>query len=205
MTSTHEPADTPPLEYWLQDLARREAFMKPEHTMRGFFFNGTLAYIRALGDEALARRCLEASGEERFVDFFNYPFQRMCPVLRTALPPLAERFGGAGALREIGRRASQDFLASAAGRALLLLTQNRPRSLMSSLSAAFQLSVSFGRTELVWEGPTQGRLVQEQALLPPPFHEGAVRRLLEATTAQELHVSARDTGPLCVTCDFRWA
>jgi uncharacterized protein (TIGR02265 family) len=205
MVSADEPGDTPPLEFWLQDLARREAFMKPEHTMRGFFFNGMLENIRVLGDEELARRCQEASGEERFVDFFNYPFQRMSPILRTALPGLAERLGGAGALWEIGRRASQDFLASAAGRALLLLTQHRPRALLGSLSAAFRVSVSFSRMQLVWEGPTRGHLLLDQSFLPPPFHEGMLHCLLEASSARDIHVSARDTGPLLVTCDFRWA
>ncbi len=73
MDSGESEGGTKPLEFWLQDLERRVAFAKPEYTVRGMFFRGMLESFRAMGDEALVRRCLEACDEERFVDLFNYP------------------------------------------------------------------------------------------------------------------------------------
>ncbi|WP_157823928.1 TIGR02265 family protein [Melittangium boletus] len=196
---------TQPLEFWLQDLERRRALMKPEHTMRGFFFNGLMENIRTLGDEALARRCLEACGEERFVDFFNYSVQLLPPILRTSLPLLAERHGGGeNALRQVGRRASSDFMASVAGKAMLMLAQNRPRPLINSIPSAFRVGMSFSHAELTWMGPTRGRLQMDISYMPPPFHEGMVRYMLEATSAQGIQVTARATGELLITCDFSW-
>lgn len=198
-------SDEQPLEFWLQDLERRRAFVKPEHTMRGFFYKGMLENIRALGDEALVKRCLEACGQEHFVDFFSYSVEPLFPILFTALPTLAERHGGAeGALRQIGRQSSIDFLASVAGKAMLLLAQGRPRPLLSSLPAAFRVAMSYGAGKVEWLGPTRGRLSVECSFVPPPFQEGMVWQMLEAGRAQDIHVSARSTGELDIVCDFSW-
>ncbi|HEX8438078.1 TIGR02265 family protein [Archangium sp.] len=194
-----------PLEFWLQDLERRRAFVKPEHTMRGFFYKGMLGNIRTLGDEALVKRCLEACSEESFVDFFSYSVQPLFLILLTALPTLAERHGGAeAALRQIGRQASIDFLESVAGKAMVLLAGSNPRMLINNVPAAFNVAMSYGTARLEWTGQTRGRLLTEYSFVPPPFHEGMVQRLLEAGRAQDIHVSAHATGALNVVCEFSW-
>jgi uncharacterized protein (TIGR02265 family) len=193
------------LEYWLGDLERRHALAKPEHSMRGFFFKGMLGSIRALGDEALVQRCLRACGQEHFTDFFSYSVQQLFPLLATALPTLAERQGGAEeALRQIGRQASRDFLESISGKAMLLLAQGRPKPLIASLPAAFRVALNFGNTRLVWTGPTRGTLSMDPSYMPPPFHEGMVRQMLESVRARSSHVAARVTGELSILCEFSW-
>jgi uncharacterized protein (TIGR02265 family) len=194
-----------PLEYWIRELERRRTFATPEHTMRGFFFKGLLESLRTLGDEALVRRCLEACGQERFVDFFNYPVQLLFPLMFTALPTLAERYGGAeGALRYIGRQASLDFLGSVSGKALLMLAQGSPKLLINSLPTAFRIAMSHGNARVEWTGPTQGRLTMLHSFVPPPVNEGTVRQMLEAVRAQRIHVVAHPVGDLDVVCDFSW-
>ncbi|MFL5351112.1 TIGR02265 family protein [Archangium sp.] len=194
-----------PLEFWLQDLERRNNLVKPEHTMRGFFFKGVLENLRTLGDEALVKRCVEASGQEHFVDFFSYPVHLMFPILSTALPSLATRYGGAEtALRQLGRRASTDFLESVAGKALLLLAQGRPKTLINSLPGAFTVAMSHGRGTVQWTGPQQGRLRATVSSVPPPFHEGMVQQVLEAVRARDIQVAGHDAGGLDVECDFSW-
>jgi uncharacterized protein (TIGR02265 family) len=194
-----------PLEFWLKELERRQGLVKPEHTLRGFFFKGVLENLRALGDEALARRCVEACGQEHFTDFFRYPVQLMFPILFTALPALATRYGGAeNALRQMGRRASIDFLESVAGRALLLLTQGRPQTWINSLPGAFTVAMSHGRGRVEWTGPQQGRLHASVSSMPAPFHEGMVLQMLEAVRARDIQVAAHDAGGLDVVCDFSW-
>ncbi|HEX8820387.1 MAG TPA: TIGR02265 family protein [Archangium sp.] len=194
-----------PLEFWLQDLERRRTFVKPEHTMRGFFFKGMLENLRTLGDEALVRRCQEACGQERFVDFFSYSVQLLFPILFTALPTLAERHGGAeAALQQIGRQAAIDFLESVTGKAMLKLTQGRPQPLLSIMPTAFRIAVNHGSSRLEWTGPTRGWIRMEGSFMPIPFHEGLVRQMLETARAQGIQVVTHSTGELEVVCDFSW-
>jgi uncharacterized protein (TIGR02265 family) len=193
-----------PLEFWLEELARYRTFVKPEHTIRGFFFKGFLESLRTLGDEALVSRCLEACGQERFVDFFSYPTDLMFPMLFTALPTLAERQGGAeAALRQMGRQASTDFLESVAGRAMLLLAQS-PKPLISSLPAAFRVAMSYGSSQVEWLGPRKGRLRARGGFMPTPFHEGLVLKMLEAAGARGSQATARSEGALDIVCEFSW-
>ncbi|HEX8438076.1 TIGR02265 family protein [Archangium sp.] len=199
-------SDEQSLEFWLQDLERRQALAKPEHIMRGFFFKGMLKRVRiSSGDETLERRCLEACGQEHFVDFFSYSVQLLFSILFTALPTLTERHGGAeAALRQLGQQSSLDFLESVTGKAMMLLAQGRPRLLLSSMPTAFRVAMSHGGGKVEWLEPTRGRLTAECSFVPPPFHEGLVQQMLEAGQAQDLHVSARSTGALDVVCDFSW-
>lgn len=194
-----------PLEFWLKDLERRQSLVKPEHLMRGFFLKGMLENIRALGDDALVRRCVEACGQEHFLDFFNYPVQLVFPILSTALPELASRHGGAETvLRKMGRRGSLDFLESVAGKALLMLTQGRIQTLINSLPGAFTVAMSHGRGTVEWTGPQQGRLRATVSSVPPPFHEGMVQQVLETVRAQGIQVAAHDAGGLDIVCEFSW-
>ncbi len=193
------------LEFLLEDLARRRTFVKPEHTIRGFFFKGVLEKFRTLGDEALVRRCLEVCGQEQFVDFFSYSTDLMCLMMITALPTLAERHGGAeAALRQLGAQSSIDFLASAAGKAMMLLAQGRPRPLISSLPAALRVAMSYGSAQVEWLGPRKGRLSTQGGFMPPPFHEGLVLKLLETAGARGSQATARSTGDLDMVCEFSW-
>ena len=193
-------------EFWLADLARRRSFVKPEeHTIRGFFFKGVLENLRKLGDEALVRRCLEACGQERFVDFFSYSMDLMFPILLTALPVLAERQGGAeAALRQMGRQSSIDFLSSVAGRAMLLLAHGSPKPLFTSLPAAFRVGMSYGSSQVEWLGPRQGRLLAQGGFMPPPFIEGMVLQMLETAGARRCQATASPVGELDILCEFSW-
>jgi uncharacterized protein (TIGR02265 family) len=194
-----------PLEYWLQDLERRRAFVKPEHSVRGMFFRGMLESFRALGDEALVRRCLQACGQERFQDFSHYSAEIQFQIILTALPVLAQHHGSAeAALREIGRWGVVDFLGSVPGRAMRMLSQGRPRPLIDHLPAAYRVAVNFGSSEVVWTGERQGSFLVRSTILPPPFHVGVLEGLFEAARTSGSHVSGRATGALDVSCDFSW-
>jgi uncharacterized protein (TIGR02265 family) len=194
-----------PLEYWLEDLERRRAFVKPGHTVRGMFFRGMLESFRALGQEALVRRCLQACGQERFLDFSTYPAEMQFQIILTALPVLAQHHGSAeAALHELGRWGVVDFLGSTPGKAMLMLTQGRPRPLIEHLPAAYRVAVNFGESQVLWTGAQQGTFLVTFTILPPPFHVGLLAGLFEAVRTPGLHVSGRATGALDVACDFSW-
>src|SRR5687767_8886964 len=58
---------------WQHDCGTRMSQCTPQDTAGGMFLNGMLKSIRLLAGEAVAKRCLEATGHERLVDVFNYP------------------------------------------------------------------------------------------------------------------------------------
>ncbi len=193
------------LEFWVKEFERRMALATPAETVRGLLFKGTLESIRSLGDESLVQRCLAACGQERLLDFFSYPIRLRLQVILTALPTLAERYGGCeGALRQLGRRATSDFLKSNAGERILLMAQGSPKQLISRLPAAYRLATSFGAHEVEWTGLKSGRIRFQHEFMPPPFHEGVVQMGLETVGAQAVQVRGQQTGALDTECTFSW-
>ncbi|HYO58627.1 TIGR02265 family protein [Archangium sp.] len=190
---------------WEQELERRMYLMTSEDTIRGMLFNGTLEVLRSVGDGSLVKRCIEESGEARFLDFFSYPARMHCQMVTTALPMLAEQYGGSEeALRQLGRLVANRFMQVGAGKVMLSLTPRNPRQLVYALPMAYRMAVSFGEYEVRWMGPRSGRFVLKRDFMPHPFHEGVVETSLELWGAREVWVSGRPTGGLDSECDFCW-
>ncbi|HEX8438510.1 TIGR02265 family protein [Archangium sp.] len=192
-------------EYWEQDFARRMALAKPTDTSRGVFCNGFLRMMRELGGEAMEKRCLEASGEEKFVDFFFYPITIQLRMLTTGMRLLAEQHGDVEeALRRLGRQAVTDLAASAAGRAVSLMGTGDMRSLLEGLRAAYRVSANYGEHELEWTGPTSARLTLKRIFMPYPFHEGLVLARLESRNVRHLRVRGRQLTTLDSEYEISW-
>lgn len=190
---------------WEQELERRMCLATSEDTIRGMLFNGTLEVLQALGAESVVKRCVEESGETQFLDFFSYPVQKHCQMVTTALPVLAEEYGGSEeGLRQLGRKVADRFLRVGAGKVMLSLSQRSPRQLLYTLPTAYRLAVSFGQYELRWTGPQSGRFTLQRDFMPHPFHEGVMRTSLELWGARSVKVSGRQTGGLDSECDFCW-
>lgn len=191
---------------WHQDWQQRLSQAEPSDTARGLFFNGVLDAVRTLGGEELVRRCVEACGQERFLDFFNYPISMQLRIISAAMQTLEKRYGCAeAALRQLGRRSALDFLESAAGKMMMRLASSTPKQLLASLPSAYRVSLSYGQHSIVWTGPTSGRLVMKREFMPHPVHAGVVATLLEAGGAREVKVKSHQTGPLDCECEFSWS
>jgi uncharacterized protein (TIGR02265 family) len=190
---------------WQRDFQWRLSQARPEDTARGLFFNGTLEAIRSLGGEAVVAECLAVSGQERFVDFFSYPMRVHLLIVATALRELRLDPEGTGAtLRQLGRRAGLDFLASAAGRVMMVLSKRDRRALLSSLPSAYGVSVSFGEQSVVWTGPRSGRFVLKRDFMPVFFHEGVLEAVLERSGARGVEVRGGWMDGLDSECEFSW-
>jgi uncharacterized protein (TIGR02265 family) len=186
-------------------LERRTGLTTSEDTIRGMLFNGTLEALRSVDDGALARRCLEESGEARFLDFFNYPARLHGRMVATALPVLAEEYGSAEeALRQLGRLVANRFMRVGAGKVMLSLSPSNPRQLVYALPMAYRMAVSFGEYEVRWTGPRSGRFILKRDFMPHLFHEGVVEASLELWGARGVRVSGRPMGGLDSECDFCW-
>jgi uncharacterized protein (TIGR02265 family) len=193
------------IEYWQQDFALRMALAEPNDTARGVFCNGLLRLMREFGGEAMVKRCLEASGEQQFVDFFYYSITRYLRMLSTGMRLLADRHGDIeAALRWLGRQAVADLGASAAGRAVGLMATGDMRSQLEGLCAAYRVSVNYGEHELAWTGPTSARFTVRRTFLPYQFHEGVLLARLESKNIRRLKIRGRQVRTLDCEYDISW-
>jgi uncharacterized protein (TIGR02265 family) len=173
-----------------EDLEQRLALATPSDTVRGTFFLGALEAVRALEGEEGVRQCVEAGGEPRFVEFFNYPVEAWLKVSETAARVLEPRCGSwAEAQRRLGRRATADLLKSAAGKALLLLSKGEPWRLLTNMPSAYRTAVNFGERTVTLEGPTRGRVMMRRDFMPCAWHEGVLLAALETMKARDVRVS----------------
>ncbi|HEX8433983.1 TIGR02265 family protein [Archangium sp.] len=188
-----------------QELERRLALATPGDAVRGLFFNSMFELVRTLGDEAAVERCLEASGERRFFDFFNYPVSALLRVTYTAGSELSARYGDFdGALRQMGHLAMTDFFGSVMGRTLRHLSGQDVRTLVSSIQAIYRMTMSYGERRVEWESPRKGRLILQRNFMPFAYHEGGLRTTLDLMGARSVRVVGRATGPLDSEYEFSW-
>lgn len=192
-------------EEWEKELARRLQPAQPDDTVRGLFSNGILDAVRSLAGDEAARSCLEASGQAKFVDFFNYPIRAHLRLVYTGARFLAPRYGSIEeALRQLGRRSTSDFLNSAAGKTMKLLARGDPKRLLDTLPSAYRVSLTFGTQTIEWKGPTSGRYILERDFIPVPCHEGVMMALIETTHVPNVKVQGRQLGLLDSEYDFSW-
>ncbi|HSP77929.1 MAG TPA: TIGR02265 family protein [Myxococcaceae bacterium] len=186
-------------------MEARLGLATPQDTVRGLFFLSMLEVVRALTDEATVERCLEATGEREFLEFFNYPASLLIRLTFTAGHELSARHGSFDeALRHLGRQAMADFFASAMGRSLLNLPGQDIRHLVSSMQTMYRMTMSYGERQVVWEGPTRGRLLLTRNFIPAPYHEGGLRTTLDKMGAPHVRVTGTQTALLDSEYEFSW-
>lgn len=189
-----------------RQLRHRMAMASPTDTARGMFFNGVLEVARALGGSETADRCQHVVGDKRFVDFINYPvlelLQLSLEVMRQAGPHAG---GGAGVLRRLGTQAAKDFLASAPGKTMLMLTGQSPRRALNQLPASYRTVVSYGERRVVWSvSEGTGILVVQRDFMPPAYTKGLLQGVVEAAGGRTVNVSGRPTGMLDSEYEISW-
>jgi uncharacterized protein (TIGR02265 family) len=188
-----------------EDLAQRLAMASPTDTIRGMFLRATLDAVRVLGDEEAVRRCQRAGGEEKLVDFFIYPVSAKLRMVFSAARMLEARYGGfSEALRQLGFKAAECFLASAAGLMLQLLARGDVKRLLVNLPSAYRASVSFGARSVTWTGPTCGQLTMRHEFMPYPFHEGLLLGVLGKANVRGARVRGYQLSTLESDYDVSW-
>jgi uncharacterized protein (TIGR02265 family) len=151
------------------------------------------------------KRCLEAVGEQRFVEFFSYPVVAHLRLVRMGAELLAPRCGSMEeALRQLGRRAAGDFFKSPAGRATRLLAGDSPRLLMNAIPEAYRVALSTGERRVTWLGSAHGRLWLQRDFVPNAYQEGIVLGVLEVASAKAPWAQAREVGELETEVEFGW-
>lgn len=188
-----------------QDLERRVLLATPEYTTRGMLFLGTLTGVRELGGEDMVKRCLEASGETDFVEFFNYPTRALLQMLGSAARLLGPRFGGyAEVLRLLAKKSVELYMASVVGRSAQLVSATDPMRLVRTLEELYKVNLVYSASTVVWKGPKRGVLTVHRTFTPLVYHEAGAVTLGSMLGLKNVEAHARPTGPLSLELEISW-
>ncbi|MFT3711465.1 MAG: DUF2378 family protein [Archangium sp.] len=191
----------------LDDLAARLALARPDDTCKGMFFNGLFRAVSRSGGPSANDVLRQVGRGQKFVDFFNYPIADFLPMAWNAAavagggsdPTSLER-----GIRSLGRQATDDFLATAVGKTLLLLAGSDPRRLMASLASGYKTAVSYGVRALEWRGATRCLFTMRRDFMPHPYHEGVLLQVLTAAGGRGVQVKGTRIGLLDTDYEVSW-
>jgi uncharacterized protein (TIGR02265 family) len=182
------------------------ALATPADTCRGMFFNGLFEAVHALGGEEAHTKCHAAVGGKKFVDFFSYPVAEFLKAVFTAAELLGPKLGGQDAvLRQLGKRATEDFLGSTIGKTLMALAGTDPHRLLASFPNSYRASVSYGDRSVERLGDKHGRMRSRRDFLPLAYNEGVIGAAMARSMAQGIVVRGHRLGPLEVNYDITWS
>jgi uncharacterized protein (TIGR02265 family) len=190
-----------------EDLQERLALTGPDDVARGIFLNSLLDLLRQFGDDALLQTCLELSGEQRFLEFFNYPMSTWLRMAYPAARRMAVKYGDfEKAMWEMGYQASKAFYASSAGKVLLLLARNEPLRLLNNMPSTTHavLGDNTGLLQMKRTGQSHGVLSYTRDLVPRPYNEGGLSASLEAVGARQVKVRAHVLGTFTTDYEVSW-
>jgi uncharacterized protein (TIGR02265 family) len=188
------------------ELAQRLSLVPPGDTARGFLFSTTLRVVRDEAGESVMERCITAAEGGSFIPFYNYPVRTLVRLFYTAAWELSGKRGGfERAMWHLGARSAPDFLQSTVGKALLSLSSTNVKRLVDGIPVAYPTIYGHGSCALSWTGPKSGQLLLLGNLLPPPFIEGAVFQVLQATRVSGLVVRARRVAATENMLTVSWA
>ncbi|WNG44773.1 DUF2378 family protein [Archangium minus] len=190
-----------------KDLQHRLSLATPQHTTRGFLFTSMLRVVRELGqNEAMVQRCLAASGEKSFAEFFNYPTRSLLLLLSAAARALSPRYNDnfEEALRQIGFKAGQSYMETAVGRTALQQAGSSPQQFMIALQTLYWVVTTYGKPAVSWTGPNSGAITIQRTFLPLAYHEGGAWAIAQKLGIKLVSVRARKTGDLSIELEVSW-
>ena len=190
------------------DLADRIAQATPADTCKGMFLNGLFEAVRRSKGTAGVELLQDLAHGKKFVDFFNYAIVDFLPLAWKAAELVGEGSGTdllERGIRSLGRQATDDFLATAVGKTLLLLAGSEPKRLMNSLPAGYKTAVSYGSRTLTWHSATRCTFGMRRDFMPHPYHEGVLLQVLQAVGAKQPKVVGKRVGVLDTDYEVSWS
>ena len=187
------------------DLEGRLSLAAPGDTVKGVLCNAALSAVGRVLDPSAADSCRAASGERRFIDFFNYPIASFLRLSFTAAELSRSKLGGLdAAFRTLGKQAVDDFLSTAAGKTLRSLGNSNPHRLLATLPSAYRTALNHGERHI--QLATEGRCVlkMRRDFLPHPYHEGVLAALLSSLGLGVAQVIGRRVGVLDADYEITW-
>jgi uncharacterized protein (TIGR02265 family) len=190
---------------WVRSLEHLTELATSQDTARGLFLNRTLEAVRTLGDDAALARCQAVLGQQRLLDFVNYPVTLLVRLILTAVRELSAQQGGEEqVLRMLGQKAAVGLMSSTVGTAMHARVGSGDEHIASSIQAIYKVTSNYGERSVEWYGSKHGRLTMRRSFLPMPYHEGAMLEVLAQLGANNPRVQGRVLGPLDSEYDFSW-
>lgn len=188
-----------------EELEWRLSLLDPSETLRGVVFNSVLEVVRQLGDEQAVAQCMRVTGEQRFMDFFNYSYRALIQMTYTAAQLLGTRYGSfEQALWKMGHQSAVGFYSSTAGRAVLLLARGGPGRLLDTLPSAFHTAWKSAEVTVALTGPRSALFVYKRDFMPRPYTEGGLMGTFEAAKVRGFKVHPHPLGPLDTEYELSW-
>jgi uncharacterized protein (TIGR02265 family) len=203
VSSTRPMSD--PLRIDADDLSQRIALASPTDTCKGMFHNGLFQAAQRAQGEMGVERMKDAARGQKFVDFFNYPIAEFLPLAWLAADIVGGKEGLEAGVRSLGRQATDDFLATAVGKTLLLLAGTDPKRLMNSLAAGYKTAVSYGTRTVAWKSPTHCIFSMKRDFMPHPYHEGVLLQVLTAIGGKNVQAKGQRVGLLDTDYEISWS
>ena len=198
-------AQPPVLAVSASDLEERLALAASGDTVKGVLCNAALAALSKLLDPRAADTCRAASGERRFIDFFNYPISSFLKLSFTAAELSRSKLGGYdAAFRTLGKQAVDDFLSTAAGKTLRSLGNKDPHRLLATLPSAYRTALNHGERHILLAAEGRCVLQMRRDFLPHPYHEGVLGALLSSLGLGPAQVMGRRVGVLDADYEITW-
>lgn len=187
------------------DLQERLAMAAPGDTIKGVLCNSALATASQVLDEGAVKACRAASGERRFIDFFNYPVSSFLRLSFTAAELSRSKLGGLdAAFRTLGKQAVDDFLSTAAGKALRSVGNEDPHRLLATLPSTYRTALNHGERHISLASVGRCVLKMRRDFLPHAYHEGVLVALLSSLGLAGAHVLGRRVGTLDADYEITW-
>ncbi len=190
---------------WVRTLEHLMSLATSQDTARGLFLSRTLEAVRVLGDTTALARCQEVLGQQRLLDFVNYPVTLLIQLTLAAVRELSNRYGGSEqVLRMLGQKAAVGLMSSSVGAAMHVRSSSNDEHISASMQAIYKVTANYGERSVEWLDPKHGRLIMRRSFLPMPYHEGALLEVLTRLGAENAWVEGREMGPLDSEYDFSW-
>ncbi|HEY8208351.1 MAG TPA: TIGR02265 family protein [Myxococcaceae bacterium] len=187
------------------DLAERLSMAAPGDTAKGVLFNAALTAVARVLDASAADACRAATGERRFIDFFNYPVSSFLRLSFTAAELSRSKLGGLdAAFRTLGKQAVDDFLSTAAGKTLRSLGTREPHRLLATLPSAYRTALNHGERHILLASEDRYVLRMRRDFLPHAYHEGVLSALLPSLGLDGAQVLGRRVGVLDADYEITW-
>jgi uncharacterized protein (TIGR02265 family) len=191
---------------WVRTLEQQMALATSLDTARGLFLNRALEVVRTLEGEAAVARCQAELGQQRIMDFVNYPVTQLGRLMIAVMKELSARHGGAEqVLRLLGQKAAAGLMSSTVGNAMHTKTGTGAEHISASMQAIYKVTANYGDRSVEWLDPRHGRLTMRRSFLPMPYHEGALLEVLGQLGARNVRVQGQVLGLLDSEYDFSWA
>jgi len=184
------------------EQAARLELARPEHTLRGQFFQALVASTQAaIGAEAAQRQL----APRRWTFFLNYPLADFLRLLARATDALEGPAGSRqAALRRLGEGCTDNFFASPVVKTALLLVEKDPSKFLATVPRAYRTAMSHGTRTFEKLSPARARLTFREELLPMNLIHGSIAGGFKYLGTPAVQVESQPSGLTEFVIECEW-